>query len=66
MRQRGVALERRRLDTVERQGRQQHRRAAERFEVGGKDDPAIGFDVGGQAPDRGVLDLTGIGRAEAD
>src|SRR6185436_3092205 len=56
---RQVALERRGLDLVDRQDRDDRRLAAERLPVAGEDGAAVAFDLGGELGERGVAALRG-------
>ena len=62
----GVALVRRRLDTIDRQRGQQQRRAAERIPIAADDGAAVVLDLRGEAIDLRPSDLADFGGGEPD
>jgi len=63
---RRVALIRRRLDAIDRQRREQQRRATERVAVTADDSAAVGVNLLGEAVDVGAAGLACLLRAEPD
>ena len=62
----GIALVRRRLDTVDRERSQHRRRAAERLLVDGQRGSSVLGNLSRQRASLGILRVCGLGRAQAN
>ena len=66
VRLRGIALKRRRLDAVDRQRGEQHRRPAERLAIRRQHHAAVGFDLSFERSRRRRVDISRVGGGQAD